>query len=74
MQYFPLQICNIQHSIHGGESEVIFMETIAKVSRLYHKEALSIRAIALKLNLNRRTVKKHIEQTLVPTYQKPAKH
>ena len=50
------------------------METIAKIRRLYHKEALLIRAIALKLNLNRRTVKKHIEQTVIPSYQKPAKH
>ena len=53
---------------------MICMETIAKIRRLYHKEELSIRAIALKLNLNRRTVKKHIEQTEVPSYQKPAKH
>ena len=53
---------------------MICMETIAKIRRLYHKEELSIRAIALKLNLNRRTVKKHIEQTEVLTYQKPAKH
>jgi len=49
------------------------METIAKIRRLYHKESLSIRAIALKLNINRRTVKKHIEQTVMPIYQKPAK-
>jgi transposase len=49
------------------------METIAKIRRLYHKESLSIRAIALKLNINRRTVKKHIEQTQIPVYQKPAK-
>ena len=53
---------------------MICMETIAKIRRLYYKEELSIRAIALKLNLNRRTVKKHIEQTVVPTYQKPAKY
>ena len=53
---------------------MICMETIAKIRRLYHKEALSIRAIALRLNLNRRTVKKHIEQTVIPSYQKPAKH
>ena len=52
---------------------MICMETIAKIRRLYYKETLSIRAIALKLNLNRRTVKKHIEQTVVPSYQKPAK-
>ena len=50
------------------------METIAKIRHLYHKEALSIRATTLKLNLNRRTVKKHIQQTLVLTYQKTAKH
>ena len=52
---------------------MICMETIAKIRRLYHKESLSIRAIALKLNINRRTVKKHIEQTVMPIYQKPAK-
>ena len=52
---------------------MICMETIAKIRRLYHKESLSIRAIALKLNINRRTVKKHIEQTQIPVYQKPAK-
>jgi len=52
---------------------MICMETIAKIRRLYYKETLSIRAIALKLNLNRRTVKKHIEQTVVPSYHKPAK-
>ncbi len=49
------------------------METIAKIRRLYHKDALSIRSIALKLNINRRTVKKHIEQTAIPVYQKPIK-
>ena len=53
---------------------MICMETIAKIRHLYHKEALSIRATTLKLNLNRRTVKKHIQQTLVLTYQKTAKH
>lgn len=53
---------------------MICMETIAKIRRLYHKEELSIRAIALKLNLNRRTVKKHIECVALPTYQRPAKH
>ena len=53
---------------------MICMETIAKIRRLFHKEALSIHAIALRLNLNRRTVKKHIEQTVIPFYQKPAKH
>ena len=52
---------------------MICMETIAKIRRLYHKESLSIRAIALKLNINRRTVKKHIEQTAIPIYQKPIK-
>ena len=52
---------------------MVCMETIAKIRRLYHKESLSIRAIALKLNINRRTVKKHIEQTVMPIYQKPAK-
>ena len=52
---------------------MICMETIAKIRRLYHKESLSIRAIALKLNINRRTVKKHIAQTVMPIYQKPAK-
>ena len=52
---------------------MICMETIAKIRRLYHKESLSIRAIALKLNINRRTVKKHIEQTEIPSFQKPAK-
>ena len=52
---------------------MICMETIAKIRRLYYKETLSIRAITLKLNLNRRTVKKHIEQTVVPPYQKPVK-
>ncbi len=52
---------------------MICMETIAKIRRLYHKDALSIRSIALKLNINRRTVKKHIEQTAIPVYQKPIK-
>lgn len=52
---------------------MICMETIAKIRRLYHKESLSIRAIALKLNINRRTVKKHIDQTGMPVYQKPVK-
>ena len=52
---------------------MICMETIAKIRRLYHKDDLSIRAIALKLNINRRTVKKHIEQTAIPVYQKPIK-
>ena len=50
---------------------MICMETIAKIRRLYHKESLSIRAIVLKLNINRRTIKKHIEQTAIPIYQKP---
>ena len=50
------------------------METIATVRRLYHKEELSIRSIALKLNLNRRTVKKYIACTTPPSYQRPAKH
>ena len=46
------------------------METVAKVRRLYHKDGLSQRAIALKLHLSRRTVRKYLECTEEPTYQR----
>ena len=46
------------------------METISKIRRLYHKDKLSIRAISLKLNLNRRTVTKYLNQTETPKYQR----
>jgi transposase len=48
------------------------METISKIRRLYHKDKLSIRAISLKLNLNRRTVSKYLGITDVPSYQRSA--
>ncbi|MGF2684419.1 hypothetical protein ACQUFR_17165 [Acinetobacter johnsonii] len=50
------------------------METIAKVRRLYHKDKLSQRAIALKLNLSRRTVKKYLGCSNEPTYQRKVQH
>ena len=46
------------------------METISKIRRLYHKDQLSIRAISFKLNLNRRTVAKYLNQTEAPQYQR----
>ena len=49
---------------------MLCMETISKIRRLYHKDKLSIRAISLKLNLNRRTVTKYLNQTETPKYQR----
>ena len=46
------------------------METIAKVRRLFHKDQLSQREIAKKLQLDRRTVRKYLNSTELPRYQR----
>jgi transposase len=50
------------------------MATIGKIRRLYHKERLSKRAIAKKLNLNRRTVDKHLQSVDPPIYKRRQTH
>ena len=50
---------------------MLCMQTISKVKRLYHKEGLSQRSIAQKLNLNRRTVNKYLNTTEPPSYKRP---
>lgn len=46
------------------------METITKVRRLFHKDRLSQREIAKKLQLDRRTVRKYLNSTEIPRYQR----
>lgn len=50
------------------------METILKIRRLYHHEKLSVREIAKRLRLNRRTVKKYLTTLEPPTYQRKSYH
>jgi transposase len=46
-------------------------ESRAKVMRLHYLEGLSMRAIAKRLHLSRKTVRKHLGQVeLAPTVQK----
>ena len=49
---------------------MLCMETIAKVRRLFHKEHLSQREIAKKLQLDRRTVRKYLYSTELPVYRR----
>lgn len=46
------------------------METIAKVRRLFHKDQLSQREIAKKLQLDRRIVRKYLNSNELPRYQR----
>lgn len=52
---------------------MLCMETIIKISRLYHKDKLSQREIAAQLGLNRRTVKKHLTTIDQPVYKRSIK-
>ncbi len=47
---------------------MLCMETVAKIRRLHHKEGLSQRAIAEKLQLNRRTVNRYLSAVEPPKY------
>ncbi|WP_418055101.1 IS21 family transposase [Providencia stuartii] len=49
---------------------MLCMETITKVRRLFHKDRLSQREIAKKLQLDRRTVRKYLNSTEIPRYQR----
>lgn len=50
------------------------METILKIRRLYFKDGISQRQIAKKLQLNRRTVKKHLDTLSPPKYCRKAQN
>lgn len=47
---------------------MLCMETVAKIRRMHYKEGLSQRAIAEKLQLNRRTVSKYLTALEPPKY------
>ncbi|AWR58717.1 hypothetical protein CLH65_04860 [Proteus mirabilis] len=49
---------------------MLCMENITKVRRLFHKDRLSQREIAKKLQLDRRTVRKYLNSTEIPRYQR----
>jgi len=49
---------------------MLCMETIAKVRHLFHKEHLSQREIANKLQLDRRTVHKYLNTNKLPVYRR----
>lgn len=46
------------------------METVSKIRRRYHVKGESISSIARSLNLSRNTVKKYLNQTDQPVYQR----
>ncbi|UNH27884.1 helix-turn-helix domain-containing protein [Moellerella wisconsensis] len=46
------------------------METITKARRLFNKDRLSQREIAKKLQLDRRTIRKYLNSTKIPRYQR----
>lgn len=49
---------------------MVIMETVLKIRRLHFREGLSQREISRRLGLNRRTIRKYLEQAEVPRYSR----